>query len=705
MGPQNVEGAEGPLRFTVFGPVAAWRGSGRLDLGPARQRAVLAVLLLNANRSVGRERLVEAVWGDPAPAYAVNQLQKYVSALRRALEPGRAARSPSAVLAWSESGYVLRVEEDGLDLAVFERRAARGRKALAQGDARLAAAELEEALALWHGPALTNVSSTALDGERDRLAELRTAALEDRIEADLDLGRHGRLIPELTRLVGEFPLNERFAARLMLALFRSGRQAEALAVYETTRGMLAEELGIDPGSELQQRHQQILTNDAALAVDAARTDAQHGQSRRPAPSRPDTAGELALRLDDARKMHIKAADEARTAYALVFWLLEMVKSLQGRVKRLEAEKRSHASTPELQKELAASHERLETARRQLAQARREREKAEEIQLATERLVEDRLREREDDRQLPSGETATHEDRFPAAEDFGLAPLYEVDHFLEASGKKLVEQAAQLDELSGELDLTTSSAEAGDTEDGQKVVREQLLDDRTRSASGSPDHHDAAGTSPAREVAPAESDAGPDGPASATRSSTGRRGARRSRWRRPTSLLVGAAALALLPLPFYGSRTAGIGYDMGNLPVTKSAKSAKPSYSWHGLSLKHSQVGAEDLWVTFIPPARKPVIVMERRIKAKLTLSVPADFDTDPNCSSDLAQGVSWTLVIDGREEVASGTFVREDGESAVIEKDLPFDPETILLTATASEQCEYELRLTDPSLQYEGWWR
>jgi DNA-binding SARP family transcriptional activator len=146
------------LRFALFGPVRAWRGGEQLDLGAARQRAVLAVLLLHANRPVERGRLIEAVWGDPAPAYAVNQLHKYVSAVRRALVPDKGARSSSAVLRWSDGGYVLKVEPDGLDLAVFERQVVQGRSAHAQAKA----AQLREALRLWNGPPLMNVSSVFL---------------------------------------------------------------------------------------------------------------------------------------------------------------------------------------------------------------------------------------------------------------------------------------------------------------------------------------------------------------------------------------------------------------------------------------------------------------------------------------------------------------------------------------------------------------
>lgn len=297
----DVEGAGEPLRFVLLGPVQAWRSEEPLDLGAARQRAVLAVLLLHVNRPVGRERLIDAVWGDPAPAYAVNQLQKYVSALRRILEPGREARSPSGILGWSEGGYVLRVAPGGLDLAVFERRVGQGRRALAQGEVRQAAAELHEALSLWGSPALANVSSAFLDAERDRLAELRTAVLEERIKADLDLGGHGQLVAELSRLVVEFPLRESFAALLMLALYRSGRQSEALAVYDDTRGRLAEELGIDPGGEIGELHQKILTADATLVAPGSELGAEPAAAVRPA-QLPPSAADFTGRTDLTRAL-------------------------------------------------------------------------------------------------------------------------------------------------------------------------------------------------------------------------------------------------------------------------------------------------------------------------------------------------------------------------------------------------------------------
>ncbi|MFD0417883.1 BTAD domain-containing putative transcriptional regulator [Streptomyces sp. NPDC127108] len=270
MGPDDSGAAAGPLRFALLGPVRAWRGERALDLGAPRQRSVAAVLLLGGGRPVTRDQLVRAVWGEPAPAYAVPQLQKYVSALRRVLEPERSPRSPSGVLNWSAGGYVLDVGPDGVDAAAFERGVGRGRAARARGDAEGAAEELRAALALWDGPdvpALSDVTSGFLDTERDRLAELRAAALEERVQADLDLGRHQEVVPELMRLVGDFPLRERFAALLMLALYRCGRQGDALGVYRRTRRGLREELGVDPGAEVRELHGRILTSAPSLDLD------------------------------------------------------------------------------------------------------------------------------------------------------------------------------------------------------------------------------------------------------------------------------------------------------------------------------------------------------------------------------------------------------------------------------------------------------
>lgn len=261
----GVERARESLRFELLGPIRAWRGDRQLDLGSPRRCAVAAVLLLHANQLVSRERLIWAVWGEPAPAYAVNQLQKYVSGLRQVLDPGRRPRALSETLQWSDGGYALSVGPHGLDLEAFQGLVARGRTARAEGGLEEAADHLQEALKLWRGPVLANVSSLYLDGERDRLAEWRATVLEERIEADLELGRHADVAAELAGLVAEFPLRERLRARLMLALYRCGRQAEALATYDGTRRILRDDLGVDPGPEIQKLHARILRSDPSLS--------------------------------------------------------------------------------------------------------------------------------------------------------------------------------------------------------------------------------------------------------------------------------------------------------------------------------------------------------------------------------------------------------------------------------------------------------
>ncbi len=263
-------GEPAALRFEVLGPVRAWRGDAELDLGPVQRRVVLAVLVLHANKPLGREQLIAAVWGPAAPDYAVNLVQKHVSALRRALDPARPAGAPSPLLAWTDVGYLLTIAAGQLDLDVYQREVSRARAARAAGDLPAAAQALHAALRLWRGPVCDGLASPLLDAERDRLGEGRLAAVEDRIEVDLALGGHGGLVAELQHLAAAHPMRERLRGLLMLALYRSGRQAEALAVYQDIRRCLRDELGVDPTAQLQHLHQQILSADPAVAApDAA----------------------------------------------------------------------------------------------------------------------------------------------------------------------------------------------------------------------------------------------------------------------------------------------------------------------------------------------------------------------------------------------------------------------------------------------------
>lgn len=251
------------LRLDVLGPLRAWHDATPINLGPVQQRVVLGVLALHANRPLGREQLIDAVWASAPPAYAVNQLQKHVSALRRCLEPVRPAGGRSRLLSWTGAGYLLSVPAGGLDLDTFDRSLARARAARSAGDLPAASDALHAALRLWRGPALDGLSSPLLDAERERLAERRTGAVEDRIEVDLALGNDDDLIAELRGLIAEYPLRERLRGLLMQALYRAGRQAEALSVFRETHRFLLDELGVEPTAELRAVHQRLLQGDPA----------------------------------------------------------------------------------------------------------------------------------------------------------------------------------------------------------------------------------------------------------------------------------------------------------------------------------------------------------------------------------------------------------------------------------------------------------
>ena len=240
------------MKYRLLGPLEVQEGDGTLPLGGAKQRAVLALLLLSANRVVARERLIDELWGDQPPETAVTTLQVYVSRLRKLL--------PERVLLSRPPGYVLSIEPDEFDLLRFESLVTEARKA----DLEHASQLLREALGLWRGPALAEFGGEPFGRlEAGRLEDLRLVALEERIEADLALGRHADLVGELETLIPEQPHRERLRAQLIVALYRSSRQAEALAAYRDARGVL-DELGIEPGARLRELERQVLAQDAAL---------------------------------------------------------------------------------------------------------------------------------------------------------------------------------------------------------------------------------------------------------------------------------------------------------------------------------------------------------------------------------------------------------------------------------------------------------
>ena len=247
------------MDYRILGPLELFDGTEPLPLAGGRQRALLALLLIHRNEVVSSERLIDALWGERPPPSAPKALQNAVLQVRRALGDRAAA------LRTEHGGYVLRVAPGELDAERFEALAAAGRAALDAGDHAGAAVRLREALALWRGPALADIGYEAFaQPEIARLEQERVAALEDRIEADLGLGRHAVLVPELEAEVARHPLRERLRAQLMTALYGAGRQADALEAFHDARRTLLDELGIEPGPALRERHEQILRQDPAL---------------------------------------------------------------------------------------------------------------------------------------------------------------------------------------------------------------------------------------------------------------------------------------------------------------------------------------------------------------------------------------------------------------------------------------------------------
>src|SRR2546421_3390636 len=246
------------MEFRILGPLEVLSDGQALDLGGQKQRALLALLLLEANRPVSRDRLIAALWEEEPTATAQKAIQVYVSPLRKLLGKERLlTRAP---------GYLLHAEADELDLAHFQRLQAEGK--------------LHAALALWRAPALAEFAQRRFaQTEIARLEELRLACLEERLDANLAEGRQAEVVGELEALVREYPLRERLRELLLVALYRSGRQAEALAAYQDARAALVDELGIEPGKALRELHQAILRQDTALDVvpaDEPATEAGRG---------------------------------------------------------------------------------------------------------------------------------------------------------------------------------------------------------------------------------------------------------------------------------------------------------------------------------------------------------------------------------------------------------------------------------------------
>lgn len=252
------------MEFRLLGPLEVSDHGRALELGGRKRRALLALLLLHANEVVSSDRLIEELWGEEPPQAAATALHGHVSRLRKLLGGDG---SSEQLLVTRPPGYMLQLKPEQLDLERFERLRDEGRAARSKGDLEAASTALQAALSLWRGPALGDLAYERFaQTEVNRLEELRLATSEERIDADLALGRHGDLISELELLVSEHPFREGFRAQLMLALYRSGRQAEALQVYQQARAALVGELGIEPGQPLRELQQAILRQDESLDV-------------------------------------------------------------------------------------------------------------------------------------------------------------------------------------------------------------------------------------------------------------------------------------------------------------------------------------------------------------------------------------------------------------------------------------------------------
>lgn len=256
--PATPAAPETASRFAVLGPVRAWRGAEALPSGTPQQRALLAALLLRDGRTATAPELIDAIWGEDPPQQALATIRTYASRLRKVLDPG--------LLVTESGGYAIRLRATAtLDLGVARSLAAEAETARTAGDRGLARTLLARALDLWDGEPLAAVPGPHAETERTRLAEWRLQLVETRLDLDLEVGQHAEAVSELTALTAAHPLRERLRELLMLALYRSGRQAEALAVYADTRRLLADELGVDPCSELSALQQRILNADADLA--------------------------------------------------------------------------------------------------------------------------------------------------------------------------------------------------------------------------------------------------------------------------------------------------------------------------------------------------------------------------------------------------------------------------------------------------------
>jgi predicted ATPase/DNA-binding SARP family transcriptional activator len=314
------------MQFRILGPVTVIDEAGAgLPLGPPRQHALLAALLLHLGEPMPVDRLIGLLWGDAAPASAATIVHGSVAGLRRTLEPA-GTEDRSRLLVTQASGYALRVAAEQVDAARFERLAAEGRSQV-RDDPRRASGILGQALSLWHGPALAGVGAPFVAGAVHRLGELRLEALEARAGADLALGKHADLVSELGELVEQYPLRERLWAQLMVALYRCGRQSDALAAYQAARRLLDEQLGVLPGPELESMQHAVLQHHPSLdPPGAARTRPTLPRPLGEFVGRQQESAQLAELLDSHRLVTlVGAAGVGKSRLAV-----EVARSITGR---------------------------------------------------------------------------------------------------------------------------------------------------------------------------------------------------------------------------------------------------------------------------------------------------------------------------------------------------------------------------------------
>jgi class 3 adenylate cyclase len=261
------------LELRLLGPLQVLRGGAPVDLGKGRDRDVLLRLVLSANQVVPAERLVDDLWGESPPPSVAHALQVHVSNLRKRLEPNRPKGTDGRLIQTHKPGYLLRLAPDQLDVTRFEQLAAAGRTAARSGRHDEAASQLRDALAIWRGPALAEVAYEPwAEAEAARLEESRVAVLEDRFDADLAVGRHAEIVGEVEAVARQHPWRERVWGQYLLALYRSGRQAEALRAADQLRRALRDELGLDPSAEIRALEHAILDQDARLAQPAVEAE-------------------------------------------------------------------------------------------------------------------------------------------------------------------------------------------------------------------------------------------------------------------------------------------------------------------------------------------------------------------------------------------------------------------------------------------------